>query len=451
MEKHFVSNKDESVRIFKNDYLESLSKVHFTIPLILYVPVVLYYLYKAIFIENLFFGYILLLFIAGIFAWTLAEYLIHRFIFHFHPSSAIGKRIHFMVHGVHHDYPNDSKRLVMVPSLSIPLAFFFYFLFYYTMGQAFTSAFYPGFVAGYLFYDTSHYALHHWNFKSKFWLNLKKHHMMHHYRDSENGFGVSSKFWDHVFKTMFGNGIKSIIFILFTILPLLGYSVVGGDANADPIIMGDKYFGQMRYRDAAAWYNLAASAEAQWKLARTYICYGDIADDAECESYYRKAEKAARRAVELDDRISSGHTYLAAALGNIAVFEGSKSKVRLCNEIKKELQRAIELNPNDDVAYSILGSFYRILGNISWVERQLAKAFIGSIPEGGYEDSERCLQKAIKLNPTTMRHWFELGLLYNDWGKEDKADQAFNKAQKLPVQIASDKSRLTRITQYLKD
>ena len=203
MEKKFVSGKDESARMFKNDFLESLSKIHFSIPLFLFVPVVAFFVYKSFFILSLPVWYVLVLFVAGIIAWTFTEYVIHRFLFHFNPKTKLGERVHFMVHGVHHDYPNDSKRLVLVPSVSIPLAFLFYYLYYFTMGEAATAPFYAGFVAGYLFYDMTHYAIHHVNFKSKFWNNLKKHHMMHHYKDGENGFGVSSELWDYVFFTRF--------------------------------------------------------------------------------------------------------------------------------------------------------------------------------------------------------------------------------------------------------
>jgi len=203
MEKKFVSGKNESARMFKNDFLESLSKIHFSVPLFLFVPVVAFFLVKSFYLLSLPVLFVLVLFAAGALAWTFVEYVIHRFLFHYNPKSAFGKRIHFMIHGVHHDYPNDSRRLVLVPSVSVPLAFLFYFLYYYTMGERASAPFYAGFVAGYLFYDMTHFALHHVNFKSKFWIDLKKHHMMHHYKDGNNGFGVSSVIWDYVFFTRF--------------------------------------------------------------------------------------------------------------------------------------------------------------------------------------------------------------------------------------------------------
>lgn len=189
--------------MFKNDFLESLSKVHFSVPLILYIPVIIYFVYRSFFIVEMnwlsFVGYYLL----GIGIWSIAEYVLHRFIFHFVPKSKWGLRLHFVFHGVHHDYPNDVHRLVMPPSVSIPLAFIFYFLFLFLLPEGMVNAFFPGFVTGYLFYDITHYAIHHFNFKNSFWKKIKKHHMLHHYSDPARGFGVSSDFWDKVFRSEF--------------------------------------------------------------------------------------------------------------------------------------------------------------------------------------------------------------------------------------------------------
>lgn len=203
MAKNFISNKDECVPMFENSVLDKFTRVHFTVPLFLYVPVILFCAYKSIFVFELSFLNILGLFFVGIFVWTLTEYTLHRFVFHWELPGELGRKIHFVFHGVHHDYPSDSKRLVMVPTVSIPLAVLFYFMFYKILGEVNVAPFFIGFLVGYLFYDMSHYAVHHFNFKSKFWLELKNHHMIHHYKDDHNGFGVSSKFWDLIFRTTF--------------------------------------------------------------------------------------------------------------------------------------------------------------------------------------------------------------------------------------------------------
>jgi sterol desaturase/sphingolipid hydroxylase (fatty acid hydroxylase superfamily) len=203
MSKNFISNKDETVRMFENNFLEACSKVHFTVPLYVYIPVILAFLYLGIFIFNIEFMKLISLIVLGIIVWSLAEYLLHRFVFHYVPDSKFGQRLHFIFHGVHHDYPSDSRRLVMPPSASLPLAVIFYFLFYLIVGKIYVAPFMAGFLTGYLFYDITHYAIHHFNMYNKFWLAIKNHHMKHHYQDPAKGFGVSSPLWDKIIGTDF--------------------------------------------------------------------------------------------------------------------------------------------------------------------------------------------------------------------------------------------------------
>jgi sterol desaturase/sphingolipid hydroxylase (fatty acid hydroxylase superfamily) len=202
MAKHYVSNKDESVRMFKSNFLEAFSKVHPITPLIVFLPVIAYFWYLAAGYEMPWYrvvGWSVL----GLIAWTLVEYVMHRFIFHFMPSSEWGKRLHFIFHGVHHDYPNDSRRLVLPPSVSIPLASMFYFLFRAMLNEQALPAFFATFLTGYLIYDLGHYALHHFPLRYKFWQTLKLHHMKHHYQEPDHGYGVSSPLWDWILRTDF--------------------------------------------------------------------------------------------------------------------------------------------------------------------------------------------------------------------------------------------------------
>ena len=105
-----------------------------------------------------------------------------------------------MIHGVHHDYPNDATRLVMPPILSIPLAVIFYLMFRLLFGAS-APAISAGFAFGYVCYDTIHYATHHFAMKQGVWRWLKHYHLRHHYRDDAAGFGVSTPLWDYVFGT----------------------------------------------------------------------------------------------------------------------------------------------------------------------------------------------------------------------------------------------------------
>jgi len=201
MARRYVSNKNETVRMFKSDFMEFFSHVHPATPLILYIPLVSYLLYLSFTDSELSASTVIVMFLVGIVYWTLIEYLLHRFVFHYEPRTAWGKRLHFIMHGVHHDYPNDATRLVMPPSLSIPLAIIFYYITLLIFGGMLAIPTFAGMVFGYVCYDTIHYATHHLPMKRGVLLWLKQHHLRHHYRDDGTGYGVSTPLWDYVFGT----------------------------------------------------------------------------------------------------------------------------------------------------------------------------------------------------------------------------------------------------------
>ena len=130
--------------MFQSDFLELFSKIHFLTPVIIFLPVIGFFIYKTFFVFHIAFLLSTLLFIGGIFIWTLTEYLMHRFLFHYQPTSNFGRRLHFIFHGVHHDYPNDAKRLVMAPAVSIPLAVLYSFLFQWILGKQNVAPFFSG-------------------------------------------------------------------------------------------------------------------------------------------------------------------------------------------------------------------------------------------------------------------------------------------------------------------
>ncbi len=195
----FISNRNETIRLFKNPFLEYFSHIHPATPLLVFIPVMILTSYFGI-QETSVISWVAC-FISGILLWTLMEYVIHRWAFHYHPKSDAGKRIHFLVHGIHHDYPRDATRLVMPLLVSIPLATLFFFLFKLTFGIYYLSIF-SGFVLGYMAYDSIHYATHHFKMEGKFGKFLKNYHLKHHYSDDNTAYGVSNPLWDYIFGTV---------------------------------------------------------------------------------------------------------------------------------------------------------------------------------------------------------------------------------------------------------
>jgi dihydroceramide fatty acyl 2-hydroxylase len=189
----------DSPPMFRSRRLDALTRVHPAVPVIIFVPAILALLAVGIGNEGVPQGVGLVA--IGYVVWTLAEYWIHRGIFHFEPDTRWGARMHWMVHGVHHDHPNDPLRLVMPPSVSVPLSAGFYGLFVLVVGSAAAPAMAAGFLGGYLAYDMLHYHLHHRRPRGRVGKRLRELHMRHHFQDDTVGYGISAPYWDRVFGT----------------------------------------------------------------------------------------------------------------------------------------------------------------------------------------------------------------------------------------------------------
>jgi len=197
---HMAPQRGE-VRLFDNGLLERLSKISPVTVLAIYLPVALLFAGKS-FAVGISAGSFVFLFVSGLAVWTLFEYFFHRYIFHFTPRGAFQQRVSFLFHGVHHQYPNDKKRLVMPLAMSVSIGILLFALSLPLFGDR-VWAYSAGFTMGYLAYDMTHYSIHHFKPPKVQWLrDVWKSHLDHHFRDSTMGFGVSSAFWDRVFGTL---------------------------------------------------------------------------------------------------------------------------------------------------------------------------------------------------------------------------------------------------------
>jgi len=192
----------KSIQIFKSPFLEKLTHVHPLTPLVVWVPIIGWFLWQAAVIHELSVSAIVVLGMLGFFVWTLTEYILHRFVFHFVGDSKWTQRLHFLIHGIHHDDPNDPTRLVMPPVASIVLSIPIYGLFRLFLGPIWIDPFFAFFLVGYLTYDYIHYFVHHFRPKTAFGKMLKQHHMQHHFVTQNARWGVSSPLWDIIFGSL---------------------------------------------------------------------------------------------------------------------------------------------------------------------------------------------------------------------------------------------------------
>ncbi len=203
-----INHSPEPIRLFKSDVLEFFTHIHPAVIVVIWLPVVFAFLIRAVVQRpaGVSMLYVPAGFALGVFLWTLAEYLLHRFVFHYRPRAPWQEKIVFLFHGIHHLQPQCKTRLVMPPAVSVPLAFVFYGAVYLIAGRAlgaphWVAPVFAGLVAGYLTYDLTHYATHHLPMKGRLLKYLKRHHMLHHFKTPDQRFGVSSPLWDFVFGT----------------------------------------------------------------------------------------------------------------------------------------------------------------------------------------------------------------------------------------------------------
>jgi sterol desaturase/sphingolipid hydroxylase (fatty acid hydroxylase superfamily) len=190
-----------SKQLFDNPLLEKLTHTHIAIPVTMFLvsgAILGYYAFTHTNLENWVIGS---LFISGTIIFTFVEYWVHRSVYHIEPNTEARAKFQYVAHGVHHEYPKDKTRLAMPPIIAAVVAITLFTVFFILMGES-AYAFFPGFIWGYAAYLLVHYAVHAYNPPKNFMKQLWVNHAVHHYKNGNAVFGVSSPLWDYVFGTM---------------------------------------------------------------------------------------------------------------------------------------------------------------------------------------------------------------------------------------------------------
>ncbi len=243
---------------------------------------------------------------------------------------------------------------------------------------------------------------------------------------------------------------------LYAILLIFPLTAAAQD-SADWMAKAEQAYQAFNHAEALEFYLKALESnpdnyEAAWKASRAYVDVGEtLKDKKERRKNYLAAAEYARRAIEVDSGGAKGHLSLSIALGRVALDAGAKERVRLSKEIKAEVDKALALDPADDIAWHVLGRWHRKLATLSWIEKKFANLFLGGVPkEASVEKAAECFQKAIELNPTWVNHHLELAITYEKLKQLDLARAEYRKVLEMPVTDSDDPNHKAYAQERLK-
>ena len=191
---------------------------------------------------------------------------------------------------------------------------------------------------------------------------------------------------------------------------------------------------------------------AAWKYARALADTATLTTDHDNKKkLIVECERAARKAVELNSNDSAGHTSVAIAVGQLALLEGGKRKVQLSKEVRDECNRALELNPDDDIAGHVLAVWNREMTQLNWMLRKVAELLYGRFPPASLANAHALLEHAVKVSPNNVAHHVELGLTHVASRDYKKAEAEFTQALALPQSWVTDSIYRAKAEAGLKD
>ncbi|MDH5638111.1 MAG: tetratricopeptide repeat protein [Nitrospinota bacterium] len=194
------------------------------------------------------------------------------------------------------------------------------------------------------------------------------------------------------------------------------------------------------------------SVVAKTRLSQALVDNGEDLNSDESEKYYTEAMDLAKEVVEANPSLGEGHYQLALATGKLALFRGGKEKVRLSREVEKSGVKALELDPDNSRGRILMGVYYREIANLNWALKMFANTFFGGLPKGTNEEAILELNKALELDPASIRARFELGKTHEVMGNDKEAAKEYTTAINLPPTdhldaryIAESKIALNRV------
>lgn len=146
----------------------------------------------------------------------------------------------------------------------------------------------------------------------------------------------------------------------------------------------------------------------------------------------------ARRAVAADPQLCDAHLALAVCHGKLLPLLDTRQKLEASRIVKASAEKAVALEPGNDLAWHMLGRWHQELANIGGTKLALAQFIYGNLPAASNEESARCLEKALALNPERLMHQIELGRTYAQMNRNDEARKLITKGLAMPDREKDD-------------
>jgi len=196
----------------------------------------------------------------------------------------------------------------------------------------------------------------------------------------------------------------------------------------------------------------ANNFEVIWRLARAHFDFSDNSEDEAVisDNFYNGLEYA-KKALELDDSRAEGHKWYGILIGKVGELEGTKQKILNSYEVKDHTLKAIELDPEDDGNYHVMGRWHYTLADLSWFERKIAGLIYAKPPQASFEEAAEYFKKAIALEPTDIRNHLWLGNSYVALDKTELAKEEYNTALAITAENDSDRKLQKEAQELLSD